>query len=766
MEMPMKKNVSIDGSSDSSSSHSGGSGGSSFGNGSVSTKERFEFFGWVYHLGVNKIGHEYCHLRFLFIRGKYVEMYKRDPHENPGIRPIRKGIVGPTLVVEELGRRKLNDGDFYVLRFHNKLDDSKKGEFACPTAGEAQKWIEAFDHAKQQAENELVRAGSSRTNLTMEEEINLDGHRPRVRRYANELKKLIKIGQGPETLLRQSSELGNDGRSDAYFEGDTGDAVEGHEWRCVRTLNGVRIFQDVSDSKNGKGILVKSVATVDASADTVFEVILNLDRHQRYEWDMLTGDLELVDSYDGHYDVLYGTYDPKYLTRWQSKRDFVFSRQWFHGQDGTYTILQFPAAHTKKPPRSGYRRIKINRKNLQNILSVCCSLVQAFVEVDAVKVHTTMLEIYSSSWFKWKKNDIDNSKFEKSIPYALLVQVAGLKEFIGANPALKFETATVVHSKLSNDSPNSSIDFDDSDRQDEFYDAVSSETSSDEDSDDEHCTRKKDLKVKLKNVSWAITSLALKRNSAANWNKELDCTSPSANLDPSRFHGSLHKGKDDADSNCWASPSGNGFMIRGKTYLKDNAKVMGGDPLLKLIAVDWFKVDKAYDNIALHPKSLVQSDAGKKLPFILVINLQIPAKPNYSLVMYYASERPVSKDSLLGKFVDGSDMFRDSRFKLIPSIVEGYWMVKRAVGTKACLLGKAVTCRYFRQDNFLEIDVDIGSSSVARSVIGLVLGYVTSIVVDLAILIEAKEQAELPEYILGTVRLNRLIPDTAVSLDD
>lgn len=43
----------------------------------------FEYFGWVYHLGVNSLGHEYCHLRFLFIRGKYVAMYKRDPHEYP-----------------------------------------------------------------------------------------------------------------------------------------------------------------------------------------------------------------------------------------------------------------------------------------------------------------------------------------------------------------------------------------------------------------------------------------------------------------------------------------------------------------------------------------------------------------------------------------------------------------------------------------------------------------------------------------------------------
>jgi len=45
----------------------------------------FEYSGWVYHLGVNSIGHEYCHLRFLFIRGKYIAMYKRDPHESPGI---------------------------------------------------------------------------------------------------------------------------------------------------------------------------------------------------------------------------------------------------------------------------------------------------------------------------------------------------------------------------------------------------------------------------------------------------------------------------------------------------------------------------------------------------------------------------------------------------------------------------------------------------------------------------------------------------------
>jgi ABC-type polysaccharide transport system permease subunit len=55
---------------------------------------------------------------------------------------------------------------------------------------------------------------------------------------------------------------------------------------------------------------------------------------------------------------------------------------------------------------------------------------------------------------------------------------------------------------------------------------------------------------------------------------------------------------------------------------------------------------------------------------------QIPSKPNYSLVLYYAADRPINKSSLLGKFVDGTDLFRDSRFKLIPSIVEVFHPVK------------------------------------------------------------------------------------------
>lgn len=54
---------------------------------------------------------------------------------------------------------------------------------------------------------------------------------------------------------------------------------------------------------------------------------------------------------------------------------------------------------------------------------------------------------------------------------------------------------------------------------------------------------------------------------------ELDANSPSIIIDPSQFHGSMRQGKGETDTNCWSSPSGQGFMIRGKNYLKDYSKV-------------------------------------------------------------------------------------------------------------------------------------------------------------------------------------------------
>lgn len=63
------------------------------------------------------------------------------------------------------------------------------------------------------------------------------------------------------------------------------------------------------------------------------------------------------------------------------------------------------------------------------------------------------------------------------------------------------------------------------------------------------------------------------KHAAADANKVLNSSVAPIDLDLSQFHGSMMRGKNEADSNCWTSPSGTGFMIRGKTYLKDSTKV-------------------------------------------------------------------------------------------------------------------------------------------------------------------------------------------------
>lgn len=64
--------------------------------------------------------------------------------------------------------------------------------------------------------------------------------------------------------------------------------------------------------------------------------------------------------------------------------------------------------------------------------------------------------------------------------------ISGLKEYAGANPAIRFESSTtIVQSKVSDFSGPIS-DFEDAETADEFYDAIADDSSSeDEDSDNE-----------------------------------------------------------------------------------------------------------------------------------------------------------------------------------------------------------------------------------------------------------------------------------------
>lgn len=214
--------------------------------------------------------------------------------------------------------------------------------------------------------------------------------------------------------------------------------------------------------------------------------------------------------------------------------------------------------------------------------------------------------------------------------------------------------------------------------------------------------------------------------------------------------------------NGWASPPADKFMVRGPEYFSTRVKVPAGEYLLKPIGFDWIKSSTKIGEVLNDPNNRVRKviedefPEGNK-PFVWAFNLQVPSKENYSAVAYFAAVNPIPEGSLMDQFLKGDDAFRMSRLKLIANIVKGPWIVRTAVGEQAiCIIGRALSCKYCSAENFLEVDVDIGSSMVASAIVHLAIGYITTLTVDLAFLIESQAESELPERILGAVRFSEL----------
>ncbi|XP_077215462.1 protein ENHANCED DISEASE RESISTANCE 2-like isoform X3 [Tasmannia lanceolata] len=226
-------------------------------------------------------------------------------------------------------------------------------------------------------------------------------------------------------------------------------------------------------------------------------------------------------------------------------------------------------------------------------------------------------------------------------------------------------------------------------------------------------------------------------------------------------HVDLHKG-----SNGWASPPGNLFHLRTKNFFSKKQKSPSGDWLLKPAGVDWLRSPSKLENILSRSDNRIQSAQKSQKPFIFAVNLQIPGRENHSAVFYFSTDDPIPVDSLFYRFINGDDSFRNARFKIVNRIVKGPWIVKAAVGNYgACLLGKALTCNYYKGENYFEVDVDIGSSTLASAILHLALGYVTAVTIDMGFLVEAQTEEELPERLLGAVRVAQMQMSSATFVE-
>lgn len=233
--------------------------------------------------------------------------------------------------------------------------------------------------------------------------------------------------------------------------------------------------------------------------------------------------------------------------------------------------------------------------------------------------------------------------------------------------------------------------------------------------------------------------------------------------------GSLKRVHLETGSNGWASPPGDLFFLRGRNYFTKKTKSPSGSWLLQPAGVDWLRSGSKLDHVLSRADNRVIHALRKKpnnKSFVLAVNLQVPGRDHHSAVFYFATDDPIPTGSLLHRFIHGDDSFRNQRFKIVNRIVKGPWIVKATVGNySACLLGKALNCYYHKGPNYLEIDVDIGSSKIATAILHLALGCVTAVTIDMGFVVEAQEEEELPERLFGAVRICQMEMSSATFVD-
>ena len=158
--------------------------------------------------------------------------------------------------------------------------------------------------------------------------------------------------------------------------------------------------------------------------------------------------------------------------------------------------------------------------------------------------------------------------------------------------------------------------------------------------------------------------------------------------------------------------------------------------------------------------------------FVMNIMVPLKKKKTFSFVVYWEGDREkVDEDSPFGRiarpfFNNDDDNYRNSRFKLIPRVVQGPYVVRMAVGEKPALLGNKLTQHYTRGDNYFEIDIDVSSSVIANNTVGMCLSSSRSIRVDMGITLQGETEEELPEIMLAAITgvkvdtsMARLIPN-------
>ncbi|KAJ6717659.1 ENHANCED DISEASE RESISTANCE-RELATED [Salix purpurea] len=693
--------------------------------------------------------------------------YKNDG----GAKPLRSANIDSYIRITDTGRESINRKVFFIFTLYNTLKDNDQLKLGASSSEDAGKWIRSLQTAV-------------------------------VKECPNPEKEFMSFSKKNWPPSRfGSSKRADSKRSVGYYpflqnEAVTSDVIAPSTWKIFGCQNGLRLFKEAKDwDSRGRHWddhpAIMAVGVVNGTPEAIFRALMSLGA-SRSDTCLADGTSVFTgavwsSTLIGHTDIIHKKLYSNWLPWGMRRRDLLLRRYWRREEDGTYVILYHSVIHKKCPPQKGYVRaclksggyvitpVNQGRESLvKHMLAIDWKFWKVYLRPPSARSITIrMLERIAAlrELFRAKAGNYSSDFGSSDSSVKTMLPQAEMEAIESENKSQhKFEQNADLkgnEAEKINSGRRSLMSLNDT--SDEFFDFPDFNEDIDFDLSDNGWFPEKSQEQPASHIcqhrlSSAAVFVKKLHDLAVQKKGYMDLQELPGEENVAKPYGKTLQ-KDPAYSlPCsWATGEPSTFLIRGENYLKDNQKIRAEGSLMQMVGADWLRSDHREDDLGGRPESIIQKYAAQGRPeFFLVINMQIPGAAQYTLALYYMLRTPLEETPLLHSFVHGDDAFRNSRFKLIPYISKGSWIVKRSVGKKACLIGQALKMQCFRGKNYLELDIDVGSSTVARGVASLVLGYLNNLVIEMAFVIQGNDELELPEILLGTCRLSNLDVSKAV----